>query len=72
MNPSQRQNPEPTGVSTLDLLLLTAGFACGWVMHENSVFAVGKSYFRLPLWYGGYQSVLGDRWLDGSGHLWSA
>jgi len=32
MNQSHRLDPEPTGVSTVDLLLLTAGFACGWVM----------------------------------------
>ena len=66
MNQSQPQDPEPTGVSTLDLLLLIAGFACGWVMQEHSVFAVNEWNFRLPLWYGGYRSVLGDarlRWL---------
>ena len=54
---------QPTSVSTLDLLLLTAGFACGWVMLENARFAVIDWNYRLPLWYGGYRSVLGLHWL---------
>ena len=62
MSPSQRQDPEPTGVSTVDLLLLTAGFACGWVM-DDAAFAVVEWNFRLPLWYGGFASVLGHPWL---------
>jgi hypothetical protein len=63
MNQSHRLDPEPTGVSTVDLLLLTAGFACGWVMQENSLFAVSEWNYTLPLWYGGHRSVLGLPWL---------
>ena len=63
MNQSHRLDPEPTGVSTVDLLLLTAGFACGWVMQENSLLAVGGWNYSLPLWYGGHRSVLGLPWL---------
>jgi hypothetical protein len=64
MNPLHRHAPEPTGASTLDLLLLTAGFAWGWAMQENSRFVVGEWNFSLPLWYGGCGSVLGVPWLQ--------
>jgi hypothetical protein len=63
MNASHRLDPEPTGVSTVDLLLLTAGVACGWVMQENSLFAVREWNYRLPFWYGDHRSVLGLAWL---------
>jgi hypothetical protein len=63
MNQSHWLDPEPKGVSTVDLLLLTAGFACGWVMQENSLLAVGGWNYSLPLWYGGHRSVLGLLWL---------
>jgi hypothetical protein len=63
MNQTTRLDPEPIGVSTVDLLLLTAGFACGWVMQENSLLAVSEWNYSLPLWYGGHRSVLGLRCL---------
>jgi hypothetical protein len=63
MHETQRLGPEPAGVSTLDLLLLTAGFACGWVMHERALFTVGQSYYILPLSGGLFQSILGTAWL---------
>ena len=36
MNRATRLDPAPGGVTTLDLLLFTAGFACGWMMHQGS------------------------------------
>jgi hypothetical protein len=63
MDSSERHGPEPLGVSTLDLLLLTAGFACGWVMQENARFAICDWNYRLPMSYAGYRSVLGLHWL---------
>jgi hypothetical protein len=56
-------DPEPAGVSTLDLLLLIAGFACGWVMQQRALFTVGQAYYILPLSGGLFQSLLGMAWL---------
>ena len=38
----------PAGITTLDLLLFTAGFACGWVMHQGSALRSGRVYI-LPV-----------------------
>ncbi len=57
----------PNGVTTLDLLLFTAGFACGWVMHQGSALSTGVFYI-LPLSRGPFQSILGTSWI---GWLWA-
>jgi hypothetical protein len=67
MNDANRPNREPGGISTLDLLLFTAGFACGWVMHQGSALRTGQFYI-LPLSRGGFHSLLGMVW---SGWLWA-
>jgi hypothetical protein len=57
----------PAGITTLDLLLFTAGFACGWVMHQASALRTGPHYI-LPLSRGGFHSLLGMAWI---GWLWA-
>jgi hypothetical protein len=57
----------PSGITTLDLLLFTAGFACGWVMHQASALRTGRFYI-LPLSRGGFESLLGMVW---TGWLWA-
>ena len=61
MNAETRLDPAPRGVTTLDLLLFTAGFACGWVMHQGSALRAGH-YYILPLSRGSFQSLLGASW----------
>jgi hypothetical protein len=43
MNQEARLDPAPRGVTTLDLLLITAGFACGWVMYRRSAVCVSRN-----------------------------
>jgi hypothetical protein len=52
----------PSGITTLDLLLFTAGFACGWVMHRGSALRFGQ-FYSLPLSRGGFNSLLGTVWI---------
>ncbi len=61
MNREARLDPAPWGVTTLDLLLLTAGFACGWMMHQGSDLCAGEFYI-LPLSRGNFHSLLGTSW----------
>jgi hypothetical protein len=65
MNQSQRSDQEPPGASTLDLVLLIAGFACGWVMHEKALFTVGSWHYFLPavLSSATFRSLLGTAWI---------
>jgi hypothetical protein len=58
---------EPSGISTLDLLLFTAGFACGWVMHQGSALRAGL-HFTQPFSRGGFRSLLG---MVSLGWLWA-
>jgi hypothetical protein len=67
MNRETRLLPAPKGITTLDLLLLTAGFACGWVMHQGSALRMGCFYI-LPMSRGGFDSLLGTAW---AGWLWA-
>lgn len=67
MNGVTLRGEMPRGITILDLLLFTAGFACGWVMHQGSAFRAGLHY-RLPLSRGGFQSLLGSVWV---GWLWA-
>ena len=57
----------PSGITTLDLLLFTAGFACGWVMHQGSALHTSRFYI-LPLSRGPFHSLLGMVW---TGWLWA-
>jgi len=50
---------EPAAVTTLDLLFLVAGFACGLVLHQSSAFGRGRVYI-LPSGTGVFQSLLGN------------
>ncbi len=68
MNREARLDPAPRGVTTLDLLLFTAGFACGWVMHQGSALRASDFYI-LPMSSGGFRSLLGSVW---AGWLWAA
>jgi hypothetical protein len=67
MNRETRLGPAPRGITTLDLLLFTAGFACGWVMHQGSALRTGHFYI-LRLSRGGFHSLLGTAW---AGWLWA-
>ena len=58
MNRQTRSHEAPSGITTLDLLLFTAGFACGWVMHLGSALRNGRFYI-LPLSRGAFHSLLG-------------
>ena len=58
----------PRGMSTLDLMLFTAGFACGWVMHQASALRI-ELYYDLPFVTGKFQSLLGTAWI---GWLWAS
>jgi hypothetical protein len=49
---------EPRGVTTLDLLLLAAGFAFGLVMHQSSAFGHGRAYI-LPSGSAQFRSLSG-------------
>ena len=61
MNGAPRLGPAPRGVTTLDLLLLTAGFACGWMMHQGSDLRAGE-FYSLPTSRGSFHSLLGAAW----------
>ena len=67
MDPQTRPVRAPAGITTLDLLLFTAGFACGWVMHQGSALRTFRFYI-LPLSRGPFQSILGMTW---TGWLWA-
>ncbi len=67
MNRDTRLDPAPKGITTLDLLLFTAGFACGWVMHQGSALRTGRAYILRNL-VGVFQSLLGTAW---AGWLWA-
>jgi hypothetical protein len=62
MSRERRPDRGASGISTLDLLLFTAGFACGWVMHQGSALRTGKFYI-LPLSRGPFHSLLGSAWM---------
>jgi hypothetical protein len=67
MNRDTQADPAPRGITTLDLLLFTAGFACGWVMHQSSALLAGEFYI-LPFSRGDFHSLLGTVWI---GWLWA-
>ncbi len=67
MSQETQQDQPPSGITTLDLLLFTAGFACGWVMHRSSALP-GSRFYILPLSRGGFHSLLGTVW---TGWLWA-
>jgi hypothetical protein len=67
MNRETQADPAPKGITTLDLLLFTAGFACGWVMHQGSALRA-SGYYVLPLSRGAFFSLLGTVWI---GWLWA-
>jgi hypothetical protein len=67
MNGENAPAREPSGITTLDLLLFTAGFALGWVMHQGSALRTGQ-YYILPISRGPFHSLLG---LDAAGWLWA-
>ncbi len=67
MSRETQHDQPPSGITTLDLLLFTAGFACGWVMHQSSALRANRFYI-LPLSRGGFHSLLGTVWL---GWLWA-
>ena len=71
MSQEMPRDQPPRGITTLDLLLFTAGFAFGWVMQQSSALR-GNSYYILPLSTGGFHSLLGTVWPAGSGRTWSA
>ena len=58
MDMQTRSEPEPGTVTTLDLLLVIAGFACGLVLHQNSAFGHGVVYI-LPSGTATFRSSLG-------------
>jgi hypothetical protein len=60
MDMETRSDREPAAVTTLDLLLLIAGFACGMVLHQYSAFAAGRGAYILPSGTAGFASVLGS------------
>ena len=84
MNRTTRSVEPPAGITTLDLLLFTAGFACGWAMHQGSALRTGRVYILpvmqrgyimryyqlrfLPKGPGGFHSLLGMAW---AGWLWA-
>jgi hypothetical protein len=68
MDMETRSDREPAAVTTLDLLLLIAGFACGLVLHENSTFAAGRGAYILPSGTAGFTSLLG---MTVTGWLWA-
>jgi hypothetical protein len=53
-----RSDREPSAITTLDLLILIAGFACGLVLHQSSAFRHGRVYI-LPSGTGEFRSLLG-------------
>jgi hypothetical protein len=67
MNRDTRLDSAPKGISTLDLLVFTAGFACGWVMHQRSAWCVARDYDP-PLDGRTFRSLMGDDWF---GWLWA-
>ena len=56
-----------SGITTLDLLLFTAGFACGWVMHQGSALRTGQFYICRSR-AARFHSLLGTAWI---GWLWA-
>ena len=58
MDMQMRSGREPGTVTTLDLLLVIAGFACGLVLHQNSAFGHGVVYI-LPSGTAAFRSSLG-------------
>ncbi len=78
MNREPQSVEPPAGITTLDLLLFTAGFAFGWVMHRASALHTGRIYL-LPVmqssallnrqfWVLSFQSHLRMVWV---GWLWA-
>jgi len=67
MDPKSQPAKPPPGITTLDLLFFTAGFAVGWVMHQGSALRAGQ-YYILPISRGSFHSLLG---LDAAGWLWA-
>jgi hypothetical protein len=79
MNEEKTPVREPSGITTLDLLLFIAGFACGWAMHQASTLRNVRTYLWpvLPNGYAlangqfyvdDFQSLLGMVW---TGWLWA-
>jgi hypothetical protein len=62
-NPSVRKLG---GISTLDLMFFTAGFACGWVMHQTFSIQIER-YYSL-FWGGSFHPLLGTARI---GWLWA-
>jgi hypothetical protein len=58
MHATIRPDGPPRGLTILDLLVVTAGFACGLVLFMSSRFLVGRVYI-LPSGTGSFQSLLG-------------
>ncbi|MFI5456939.1 MAG: hypothetical protein ACHRXM_15950 [Isosphaerales bacterium] len=59
IDPETRSDREPAAVTTLDLLFLIAGFACGLVLHQSSAFGDGRMY-NLPSGAAEFRSLLGN------------
>ena len=55
------------GFTILDNLMFIAGFACGFVLHQNSAFRA-RGYYLLPAGMERFQSLLG---LPAVGWLWA-
>src|SRR5262249_980733 len=68
MDMQTRSEREPGTVTTLDLLLLIAGFACGMVLHQNSAFVAGRGAYILPSGSAGFRCLLG---MTVTGWLWA-
>jgi hypothetical protein len=79
MDPMAQPAKPPVGITTLDLLLFTAGFACGWAMHQASTLRTVRTYVwpvipngsalrNVQFHVGGFQSHLGMVW---TGWLWA-
>ena len=63
--PRIRRSASPQGVTILDLVLLTAGFACGLVVHRSSVIGPSEFYI-LPSGRGPFHSLM-DLYIVGGG-----
>jgi hypothetical protein len=58
MDMKSRSDRQPGAVTTLDLIMLIAGFACGLVLQQNSAFGHGEVYI-LPSGTAAFRSSLG-------------
>ena len=47
MNAENRSVRKLGGLSTLDLMFFTAGFACGWVMHQSFSTQIEQQHYSM-------------------------